>query len=110
MEIGVSAKAKDRLRSQGCLVSLLDAITEPHQWQEVAVDLAQQLLVLLFGVVGFLDDVSIVVDDVARIDIRDRASLLVYRRLLECRLVVGLQRRWLLLSSKVVVHARAGSK
>lgn len=53
MEMSVLSQTKRRLSTHGSLVRLLNTITDPHQRQDVSVNLPLQSLVLCFGVLAF---------------------------------------------------------
>jgi hypothetical protein len=55
-EARILPEPKNRLSTEGCFVCLLDAITQPHEREEEAVDFGEQFFVLCWTVVAFGDD------------------------------------------------------
>jgi hypothetical protein len=56
MKSSVLAQTECRLGPKSGLVGLLDTITQPHERQQVAIDLPSELLVLFFGVFALGSD------------------------------------------------------
>ena len=54
--MGVFSQAENCLRSEGGFVGLLDAVAEPHEWEQVAVDFAEDAFVLFRRKVCFGED------------------------------------------------------
>lgn len=55
-EVGVFAEAEDCLGAEGGFVGLLDAVAEPHEREQVAVDFAEDAFVLFGREVCFGED------------------------------------------------------
>lgn len=53
MKMGILSQTKRRLCTHGSLVRLLNTIADPHERQDISVNLPFQSLVLCFGVLAF---------------------------------------------------------
>lgn len=58
MQMSIFPQSKNSLRACCCFICLLNAIAKPHQREQVTINLAQKLLVLLGCIIRFLNDIA----------------------------------------------------